>query len=128
MFGMTEIESYHNLNAVGLLHGLLESERDGYLRFYMQNRFDRPDIAMAMTSQEYVDIFNNPEKPTPEENRDFILEILSDSRVMAPMVQTALFQSKVNPKTYMYMWGHNSKAGEFANVSDGGCDGGSEDA
>lgn len=48
----------HNIvcrNAVGLSHGLLESERDSYLRFYMQNRFEiRPDIAMALTLQEYV--------------------------------------------------------------------------
>lgn len=55
LFGLTEIESYHNLNAIGLSHGLLESERDSYLRFYMQNRFEiRPDIAMALTLQEYV--------------------------------------------------------------------------
>lgn len=53
LFGMTEIESYHNLNAVGLAHGLLQTERDNYLRFYMQNRFEiRPDIAMALTLQE----------------------------------------------------------------------------
>lgn len=50
---MTEIESYHNLNAIGLLHGLLESERDGLLRSYMQHRFEiRPDIAMALALQE----------------------------------------------------------------------------
>lgn len=53
LFGLTEVESYHSLNAVGLLHGLLESERDNYLRYYMQNRFEiRPDIATAMTLQE----------------------------------------------------------------------------
>lgn len=50
---MTEIESYHNLNAIGLLHGLLASERDSYLRSYMQSRYEiRPDIAMALTLQE----------------------------------------------------------------------------
>lgn len=50
---MTEIESYHNLNAVGLAHGLLESERDSYLRLYMQHRYEiRPDIALALTLQE----------------------------------------------------------------------------
>lgn len=53
LFGLTEIESYHSLNAVGLSHGLLESERDSFLRFYMQNQFDiRPNIALALTLQE----------------------------------------------------------------------------
>lgn len=118
LFGLTEIESYHNLNAIGLSHGLLESERDSYLRFYMQNRFEiRPDIAMALTLQEYTDIYNNPERPLAEEHRDTVLEVLSDARVASPLIQTGLYHAKVNPRSYMYVFAHNSKAGEFANVS-----------
>lgn len=118
LFGLTEMESYHALNAVGLSHGLLENERDSYLRNYMQNRFDiRPDVALALTLREYTDIYTNPERPLPEEHRDTVLEILSDAEVAAPLVQTGLYQSKVNPRSYMYVFAHNSKAGEFANVS-----------
>lgn len=120
LFGLTEMESYHALNAVGLSHGLLESERDAYLRNYMQNRFEiRPDVAFALTLQEYMDIYTNPERPLAEEHRDTVLEIFSDAEVAAPLVQTGLFQSKVNPRSYMYVFAHNSKAGEFANVSTG---------
>lgn len=122
LFGLTEMESYHALNAVGLSHGLLENERDAYLRNYMQNHFDiRPDVALALTLQEYMDIYTNPERPLPEEHRDTVLEILSDAEVAAPLVQTGLYQSKVNPRSYMYVFAHNSKAGEFANVSIGRC-------
>lgn len=118
LFGLTEMESYHALNAVGLSHGLLENERDAYLRNYMQTHFEiRPDVALALTLQEYTDIYTNPERPLPEEHRDTVLEILSDAEVAAPLVQTGLFQSKVNPRSYMYVFAHNSKAGEFANVS-----------
>lgn len=52
-----------------------------------------------------------------EEHRDTVLEILSDARVASPLIQTGLYHSKVNPRSYMYVFGHNSKAGEFANVS-----------
>lgn len=112
------MESYHSLSAVGLSHGLLETERDAYLRNYMQNRFEiRPDVAMALTLQEYTDTYTNPERPLAEEHRDMVLEILSDAEVAAPLIQTGLLQSKVNPRSYMYVFAHNSKAGEFANVS-----------
>ena len=53
MFGLTELESYHILNAVALHYGLLENERNNLLRFYMQNRFEiRPDLALAKTLSE----------------------------------------------------------------------------
>lgn len=60
----------------------LISERDGYLRFYMQNQFDRADIAMDLALNTYKsNICTNPKNPTPEENRDIVLEILSDVRI-----------------------------------------------
>lgn len=118
LFGLTEIESYHNLNAVGITHGLLENERDGYLRFYMENRFEfRPDVALKLTLQEYNDIYNDPAHPTAEEHRDVVLEILSDAQNAAPIVQTGIYQSKVNPRSYMYLFTHISKAGGYTNVS-----------
>lgn len=118
LFGLTENEAYHTLNAVGLVHGLLENERDGYLRFYMQNRFEiRPDIALALTLQEYNDMYDDAAHPKAEEHRDVVLDILSDARVAAPLLQTGIYQSKVNPSSYMYLFSHISKAGQFTNVS-----------
>lgn len=115
---MTEIESFNSINAIGIMHGLLESERDGYLRFYMQNRFEyRPDIAMDLTLREYSNIYTNTRKPQPEEHRDVVLEILSDARVAAPLFQTGIYHSRVNPSTYMYLFSHISKAGDYPNVS-----------
>lgn len=62
------------MNAIGIMHGLLESERDGYLRFFMQNKFEvRPDIAMDLTLKEYSGtIYTSPKKPQPEEHRDMV--------------------------------------------------------
>lgn len=99
------------------MHGLLESERDGYLRFYMQNRFEfRPDIALDLTLREYNNLYTHPKKPQPEEHRDLVLEILSDARVAAPLLQTGIYHSRANPSTYMYLFSHISKAGDYPNV------------
>lgn len=51
------------------------------------------------------------------EHRDTVLEILSDARVASPLIQTGLYHAKVNPRCYMYVFAHNSRAGEFASVS-----------
>lgn len=118
LFGVTELESYHILNAVALLYGLLETEKDNLLRFYMQNRFEiRPDLALAATLREYTDIYTDPNKALADEHRDTLLEILSDARVTAPVVQMGLYHTKVNPRSYMYVFGHNSEAGEYAQLS-----------
>jgi neuroligin len=119
LFGMTELESYHILNALALSYGLRENERDNMLRFYMQNRFEfRPDLALAATLKEYTDIYGYDTNLMSEVHRDIVLEILSDARVASPMVQTGSYLSKVNPKCYMYVFAHNSEAGEYVHVSE----------
>lgn len=100
------------------MHGLLENERDGYLKFYVQNRFEvRPDIAMDLTLREYNNIYTNTKKATPEEHRDVVLEVLSDAGTAAPLFQTGIYHSRANPSTYMYLFSHISKAGDYPNVS-----------
>lgn len=48
----------------------------------MQNQFDRADIAMDLSLNTYKsNICTNSKNPTPEENRDIVLEILSDVRI-----------------------------------------------
>uniref|UniRef100_A0A8D8F6G1 Neuroligin-4, X-linked n=2 Tax=Culex pipiens TaxID=7175 RepID=A0A8D8F6G1_CULPI len=118
LYGMTELESYNVLNAVALTYGLLENERDNLLRFYMQNRFEiRPDLALAATLNEYTGILTDPNKSLADIHRDTLLDILSDARVAAPMLQTGLYLAKVNPKCYMYVFAHNSEAGEYGRLS-----------
>lgn len=117
---MTELESYNILNSIGITYGLLENERDNFLRFYMQNRFDvRPDVAFQSTIKEYTipDFLKDPSKSVADENRDMLLEILSDARVAAPVIQTGNFLSKDIPKCFMYVFAHNSDDGDYGSVS-----------
>ncbi|XP_069965507.1 uncharacterized protein Nlg1 isoform X2 [Bactrocera oleae] len=117
LFGVTESESYHTLGALALEEGLRENERDNLLRFYMQSRFDvRPDLALAATLKKYEDMYNNPTKGTNSEHRDVVLDILSDARVVGPLMQTGLYHADVNRRNYMYVFGHNSATGPHANL------------
>ncbi|XP_011295269.2 uncharacterized protein LOC101895461 [Musca domestica] len=117
LFGITESESYHTLGAVALDEGLRENERDNLLRFYMQSRFDvRPDLALAATLKKYSDMYTNPIKATNMEHRDVVLDILSDARVVGPLLQTGLFHAEVNRRNYMYVFGHNSFGGPHASL------------
>ncbi|KAM8704467.1 hypothetical protein ACLKA7_008988 [Drosophila subpalustris] len=117
LFGITESESYHTLAALALDEGLRENERDNLLRFYMQTRFDvRPDLALAATLKKYQDMYNNPIKATNLEHRDVVLDILSDARVVGPLLQTGAFHADVPRRNYMYVFGHNSATGPYANL------------
>ncbi|XP_064550742.1 uncharacterized protein Nlg1 isoform X1 [Drosophila montana] len=117
LFGITESESYHTLAALALEEGLRENERDNLLRFYMQSRFDvRPDLALAATLKKYQDMYNNPIKATNLEHRDVVLDILSDARVVGPLLQTGMFHADVNRRNYMYVFGHNSATGPYAHL------------
>ncbi|XP_065358771.1 uncharacterized protein Nlg1 [Calliphora vicina] len=117
LFGITESESYHSLGALALEEGLRENERDNLLRFYMQSRFDvRPDLALAATLKKYSEMYNNPIKATNMEHRDVVLDILSDARVVGPLMQTGLFHADVNRHNYMYVFGHNSFGGPHASL------------
>lgn len=65
----------------------------------------------------YTGILTDPNKSLADIHRDTLLDILSDARVAAPMLQTGLYLAKVNPKCYMYVFAHNSEAGEYGRVS-----------
>ncbi|EDV93357.1 uncharacterized protein LOC6564319 [Drosophila grimshawi] len=117
LFGITESESYHTLAALALEEGLRENERDNLLHFYMQSRFDvRPDLALAATLKKYQDMYNNPIKATNLEHCDVVLDILSDASVVGPLLQTGMFHADVNRRNYMYVFGHNSAMGPYANL------------
>lgn len=47
------------------------------------------------------------------ENRDILLEILSDAMVLAPLTQLADIQSEVNENTFFYVFTHKSIFNEY---------------
>lgn len=89
----------------------------------------RPDVAFQSTVREYTapklqrsyssELTNEmyPKELNDTEHRDILLEIFSDARVAAPIVQTGIYLSKEIPKCFMYVFAHNSDEGEYGTVS-----------
>jgi hypothetical protein len=121
LYGVTELESYDLLDAVSLQHGMLEQERDMKIRTYFEDRFEyKPGLLLAETLKAYNVTSRRPigsSHSVAETNRDILLDILSDARAAAPMVQTANFHSSANPKSYFYIFSHKSVYGDYATVS-----------
>lgn len=120
MYGVTEVESAHLLGPVGLTHGLLEKERDHELRRYLSVRCEyRTNECAAHTLHKYgaertesmlddqaQSSFAGPGLDRAKLARDTLLDMLSDARSVAPMVQMGKLHSVVNPQSYFYVFGH----------------------
>ena len=139
LFGMTEIESYNILGRDAIQDGLPQVDRDHNIRRYLVNRFDkRPEVAFLSTLKEYSNNFLKSKPVSQLDHRDFLLEILSDARVTAPMsesqkschivcgnsflfhlfsVQTGIYLSRANDNCFMYVFAHNTEAGEHGTIS-----------
>lgn len=50
-------------------------------------------------------------------NRDLVLEALSDSGTVAPLIMTANLHSRANPKSYMYVFSHPKAMQDYSGVS-----------
>lgn len=50
-------------------------------------------------------------------NRDLVLEALSDSGTVAPLIMAANFHSRANPNSYMYVFAHPKATQEYSGVS-----------
>lgn len=118
---MTELESYDLLDAGSLQHGMLEQERDRKIYKYVRERFEyEPGLILAETLKAYNATNRrsiDSSLSVAKTHRDILLDILSDARAAAPMVQTADFHSRANPKSYFYVFSHKSEHGDYAAVS-----------
>ncbi|XP_044730067.1 uncharacterized protein LOC123293346 isoform X1 [Chrysoperla carnea] len=116
MFGLTEQESYHLLDAITLHAGILEKDFEATLRAYVaaSYEYELSETAYSRIIQEYTDIRNDGVRRIDADHRDILLDILSDARVVAPLITTANLHLAENPKSYFYIFGHNSVFGEYS--------------
>ncbi|XP_044006502.1 uncharacterized protein LOC122851385 isoform X2 [Aphidius gifuensis] len=106
MYGVTESEKFHVLPPVAVLHGMLDGQRDEVLRDHAK-AMEESDMILSKILEHYgrdtLDEFRNED---PIKNRDLVLDALSDSGTVAPLVRTAKLHAKANPKSYMYVFSH----------------------
>ncbi|KAL7035906.1 hypothetical protein ACKWTF_008620 [Chironomus riparius] len=118
LLGMSELESFNILGRDAINNGIAQVDRDHNIRKYLANRFDkRLEVAFLSTLKEYSNTFLKSKSMSFHDHRDMLLEILSDARVTAPLIQTGIYLSRRNPKCYMYVFAHNAEAGEHATIS-----------
>lgn len=140
---MTEYESYHLLDSVSLQYGMLEKEQHKVLLDYMKAKFEViynnfnivssdyrryvnvffspirssqklfPDLTLTATLTQYTDRDRSWSTSGALENRDVLLEILSDAMVLAPLTQLADIHSEVNENTYFYVFTHRTALSEY---------------
>ncbi|XP_050684582.1 neuroligin-4, Y-linked-like isoform X2 [Leptidea sinapis] len=113
--GVTELESYHEFGVIELDHGILETQRDEFIRKYAKIVYDgAEDLALKEILKQYSPSKLDPQRWPVETNRDVILNMFSDARTLAPMIRLANYQSKANRQSYFYVFGHNSVSTEYA--------------
>jgi len=72
-----------------------------------------PDFTLTATLAQYTDRNRTWSSSGALENRDVLLDILSDAMVLAPLTQLAEIQSEVNENTYFYVFTHRSTFSEY---------------
>lgn len=72
-----------------------------------------PELARTKTISYYRTWEKQDDLSAAESHRNTLLEILSDARVAAPVIQTADFHSQSNPKSYLYVFKHLTKYADF---------------
>lgn len=116
LYGITEVESAHLLDAVSLTHGMLEKERDQDLNKYLSMRCElNQEVCQLRTLAEYIgpDFAMNDQTLGGFATRDMLLDMLSDARTVAPMVLTGRYHASVNPQSYFYVFGHTTASRNF---------------
>ncbi|XP_018308974.1 uncharacterized protein [Mycetomoellerius zeteki] len=107
MYGVTESEKFHILPPVALLHGVLDGQRDEILRDHAKATHElEPELILSKVLEQYGDFSSGFTKEYAMKNRDMVLEALSDSGTVAPLIMTANLHSRAYPKSYMYVFSH----------------------
>ncbi|CAH1117824.1 unnamed protein product [Phaedon cochleariae] len=124
IYGVTELESVHLLGPVALTQGLLEKERDQQLRAYFYSRCEvKPELCLQRTLDEYGQSelpqrdsaggFTGDEPDRASLARNALLDILSDARSVAPVVQTGRYHAALNLQSYFYVFTHRTQSKEY---------------
>lgn len=76
-----------------------------------------PELILSKVLEQYGDFSNGFTKEYATKNRDMVLEALSDSGTVAPLIMTANLHSRANPKSYMYVFSHPKAMQDYSGVS-----------
>ncbi|XP_030760934.1 neuroligin-4, X-linked-like [Sitophilus oryzae] len=130
MYGVTELESIHLPlgGDTALIHGMFEEQKDEELSKYMRTRCEiKPNICFLETRAKYKydanlelqrdqDRYRHFAAEEPDRAslaRDELLDILSDARTVASVIQTGLYHSALNIQSYFYVFTHKTQSKQY---------------
>ncbi|XP_033367037.1 uncharacterized protein LOC117243547 isoform X2 [Bombus vosnesenskii] len=115
MYGVTESEKFHILSPIALLHGMVDVQRDEVLREYAKATHElEAELILSKILEQYGDFSAGFTNDYTLKNRDLVLDALSDSGTVAPLIMTANLHSRANPKSYMYIFSHPKAMQEYS--------------
>ena len=108
---------------ISVKFGLESSELEAILRKYLSSRYGRGTVDNLITRilNEYT-ASSDIEKKSDEsinriENRNVLLEVFNDAKVVAPIILTAVIHSRANPgHTFLYKFDHVTENGYYDKV------------
>ncbi|CAM1330712.1 Ces3 (predicted) [Pycnogonum litorale] len=113
MIGTTKIEDYFNISSQYINYGLSPSTRNRILSEHVRSLSKiRQKELLVMITNEYTDWTKTNQHPI--NILDSVLEVLGDSKVISPTVRTANIHSERNNKTYFYIFGYQTKLGDYS--------------
>ncbi|XP_026764290.2 uncharacterized protein LOC113522706 [Galleria mellonella] len=116
--GVTELESYHDFGAIEVDYGILENQRDDFIIKYSKIIFEgNGREVLKDILKQYAPSKLDPQRWSVEANRDVILNLFSDARTLAPLINFANYQSKAKRQSYFYVFGHNSVSTDYASLN-----------
>ncbi|XP_043789968.1 uncharacterized protein LOC122713500 isoform X1 [Apis laboriosa] len=115
MYGVTESEKYHLLSPVDLMHGMSEGQRDAVLKEHAKATHElEAELILSKILEQYGDFSPGFQGEYMLKNRDLVLEALSDSGTVAPLIMAANLHSRANPNSYMYVFAHPKATQEYS--------------
>lgn len=76
-----------------------------------------PELVLSKILEHYGDFYSEFTDDYATKNRDMVLEALSDSGTVAPLIMTANLHSRANPNSYMYVFSHPKAMQDYSGVS-----------
>ncbi|XP_018334128.1 neuroligin-4, Y-linked isoform X2 [Agrilus planipennis] len=123
IYGVMEVESAHLLNTVAMAAGMLQEETNSELRKYFETKFEaNVGFILAHTLSAYSRFVGTDNKLNSYDgqsydsaflNRDYLLNILSDVRTVAPVTLMAKLHSALNLNSYFYVFGHKTASNYY---------------
>ncbi|XP_022250749.1 neuroligin-4, X-linked-like isoform X2 [Limulus polyphemus] len=112
LIGVTRNEFYHHFSTIDEKYGIEPDRRDKLLRTLVRNVYTHhlQEIFLTIVN-EYTDWTKTVQHPVNILRNT--ASALGDALIVAPAIRVANYHSKVNDRTFLYVFGHHTEHGNY---------------